>query len=193
LDEVVGAEEYSGSGVRLNPVYTPILLEISMPAPVANPVLPEHFSDRALNTAPLALGKGAVIAWRAPVAGVLRVSSGRLWVTLDVAPRSPLHDMGDHMVVLGHDLRLRAGQRAVVEAWPHAGESMTRLQWVAAPPSCLAQRWQTAVAEPVRDLVHGLGLSLRASGRLLTGVLGYARLIAAGRGRVISVLESHGP
>jgi hypothetical protein len=45
----------------------------------------------------------------------------------------------------------------------------------------------------VRDLVHGLGLSLRASGRLLTGVLGYARLIAAGRGRVISVLESNAP
>lgn len=86
------------------------------------------------------------------------------------------------MVVLGHDLRLRAGQRVVVVARPHAGESMTRLEWVAAPPTCLAQRWQTAVGEPVRDLVHGFGLSLRASGRLLTGVLGYAHLIAAGWG-----------
>jgi hypothetical protein len=164
-----------------------------MPAPVANPVLSEPFSDRSLTTAPLALGRGAVIAWRAPVDGVLRVSSGRLWVTLDIAPRASLHDMGDHMVVLGHDLRLRAGQRVVVEAWPHTGEGWTRLQWVAPPPGCTAQRWQTAVAEPVRDLLHGLGLSLRASGRLLTGVLGCARLIAAGRGRLISGLESHGP
>jgi hypothetical protein len=164
-----------------------------MPAPVANPVLSEPFSDRSLTTAPLALGRGAVIAWRAPVAGVLRVSSGRLWVTLDVARRSPLYDMGDHMVALGHDLRLRAGQRVVVEAWPHAGESLTQLQWVAAPPSCMAQRWQTSVAEPVRDLVQGLGLSARASGRLLTGVLGYARFFAAGRGRVLSGLESNAP
>jgi hypothetical protein len=97
------------------------------------------------------------------------------------------------MVVLCHNLRLRAGQRVVVEAWPHAGESMTRLQWVAAPPGCTAQRWQTAVAEPVRDLVQGLGMSLPASGRLLTGVLGYARFFAAGRGRVLSNLESNAP
>jgi hypothetical protein len=164
-----------------------------MPTPVANPVLPDLSSDLAVTAAPLALGKGAVIAWRAPGAGVLRVTSGRLWVTLDVAPRSPLYDMGDHMVVLGHDLRLRAGQRVVVEAWPHAGESLTQLQWVEAPPSCMAQRWQTAVAEPVRDLVQGLGLSVRASGRLLTGLLGYAGFFAAGRGRVLSALESNAP
>jgi hypothetical protein len=164
-----------------------------MPAPVANPVLLEHFSDRALATAPLALGNGAVIAWRAPVAGVLRVSSGRLWVTLDVTPHSPVHDMGDHMVVLGHDLRLRAGQRVVAQAWPQAGESWTRLQWVAAPPSCMALRWQTAVAEPVRDLVQGLGLALRASGRLLTGLLGYAGFAVAGRRRALSGLESNAP
>jgi hypothetical protein len=164
-----------------------------MTAPVANPVLSDLSSNLAAASAPLALGKGQVMAWCAPGAGVLRVTSGRLWVTLDVAPRSPLHDMGDHMVVLGHDLRLRTGQRVVVEAWPHAGESLTQLQWVAAPPSCMAQRWQTAVAEPVRDLVQGLGLSMRASGRLLTGLLGYAGYLAAGRGRVLSALESNAP
>jgi hypothetical protein len=164
-----------------------------MSAPVANPALSDLSSVLAATAAPMALGKGKVIAWRAPGAGVLRVSSGRLWVTLDVVPRSPLYDMGDHMVVPGHDLRLRAGQRVVVEAWPHAGESLTRLQWVAAPPSRLAQCWQTGVAEPVRDLVQGLGQSARASGRLLSGLLGYAGLFAAGRGRVLSALESNAP
>jgi hypothetical protein len=164
-----------------------------MSAPVANPALSDLSFHLAATAAPLALGKGEVIAWRAPGAGVLRVTAGRLWVTLDVARRSPLSDMGDHMVALGHDLRLRAGQRVVVEAWPHAGESLTQLQWVAAPPSCMAQRWQTGVAEPVRDVVQGLGLAVRASGRLLTGLLGYAGFFAAGRGRVLSALESNAP
>ncbi|MDZ7937318.1 MAG: DUF2917 domain-containing protein [Rhodoferax sp.] len=164
-----------------------------MTAPVANPVLSDLSPDQAVIVAPLALGKGQTIAWRAPAAGVLRVTSGRLWVTLDVVPRSPLHDMGDHMVVLGHDLRLRAGQRVVIEAWPHAGESQTRLQWVAESPTRMALCWQTGVAEPVRDLVQGLGLAVRASGRLLTGLMGYAGLFAAGRGRVLSGLESNAP
>lgn len=164
-----------------------------MSAPVANPALSDLSSVWVAAAAPMALGKGAVIAWRAPGAGVLRVTSGRLWVTLDVVPASPLHDMGDHMVVLGHELPLRAGQRIVAEAWPHAGESLTQLQWVAAAPSRLAQGWQTGVAEPVRDLVQGLGQSVRASGRLLTGLLGYAGLFAAGRGRISSTLESNAP
>jgi hypothetical protein len=164
-----------------------------MTAPVANPVLPNLSSDLAATTAPLALGKGKAIAWRAPGAGVLRVTSGRLWVTLDVAPRSPLHDMGDHMVALGHDLRLRAGQRVVIEAWPFTGQTLTHVQWMAAPQSCMAQRWQTSVAEPLRDLGHGLGLVLRASGRLLTGLAGYAGFLTAGRGRVLRGLESNAP
>lgn len=153
-----------------------------MSAPLANPVLPDLSSDlAATQTAPLALDKGRVIAWRAPGAGVLRVTSGRLWATLDVDARSPLVDLGDHMVVLGCDLRLRAGQRVVAEAWPYEGDSRTQLQWIADPQTLLAQCWQTGVAEPVRDMVQGLGLSVRASGRLLTGLLGYAGLFAAGR------------
>lgn len=164
-----------------------------MSAPVANPALSDLSSELAATAAPMALGKGKAIAWRAPGAGVLRVTSGRLWVTLDVTPRSPLYDMGDHMLVRGHDLRLRGGQRVVVEAWPCAAEGLTQLQWVAAPPSRLALRWQTGVAEPVRDLVQGLGQSVRASGRLLTGLLGYAGLVAAGRGRVVHALESNTP
>ena len=79
-----------------------------MPVPVANPVLSDRSSDLVATAVPLALEKGKVIAWCALGVGVLRVTSGRLWVTLDVAPRSPLYDMGDHMVILGHDLRLRA-------------------------------------------------------------------------------------
>ena len=164
-----------------------------MSALVANSALSDLSSVTAATAAPMALGKGTVIAWRAPGAGVLRVTSGRLWVTLDVASHSPLQDMGDHMVVRGYELPLRAGQRFVAEAWPHAGESFTQLQWIAAAPSRLAQCWQTGVAEPVRDLVQGLGQSVRASGRLLTGLLGYAGLFAAGRGRVPSALESNAP
>ena len=61
---------------------------------------------------------------------------------------------------------VRAGQRVVVEAWPHKGQDGIQLQWVAQPQACLATRWQTNVVEPVRDIGHGLALVTRALWRL---------------------------
>jgi hypothetical protein len=143
--------------------------------------------------APWVLPKGLAVTLRPRVAGVLRVVSGRAWATLDVSRHTPLRDAGDHFVALGHDLQLRAGQRVVVEAWPYQGQDGIQLQWVAQPQTCLATRWQTRVVEPARDMGHGLALVVRALGRLLGGLAGYADFLTAGRGRVLRGLESNAP
>ncbi len=143
--------------------------------------------------APWVLAKGRAVTLRPRTAGVLRVVSGRAWATLDVSRHTPLLETGDHFVALGHDLQLRAGQRVVVEAWPHKGQDEIKLQWEAQPELCMASRWQAKVVEPLGDVGHGLALVARALGRLVAGLAGYANVFAAGRGRVLGGLESNAP
>lgn len=143
--------------------------------------------------APWVLPKGRAMTVRPRTAGVLRVVSGRAWATLDVSRHTPLLETGDHFVALGHDLQLRAGQRVVVEAWPYKGQEGIQLQWVAQPQTCLVTRFQTNVVQPLRDVGQGLGLVVRALGRLVAGLANYANLLTAGRGRVLQGLESNAP
>ena len=65
--------------------------------------------------------------------------------------------------------------------------------WVAQPQACLATRFQTNVVQPLRDVGQGLGLVVRALGRLVAGVANYANVLTAGRGRVLQGLESNAP
>jgi hypothetical protein len=143
--------------------------------------------------APWVLRKGQAVTLCPRGAGVLRVTSGRAWATLDVSSHTPLLETGDHFVALGHDLRLRAGQRVVVEAWPHKEQEEITLQWVAASGASMASRWQAAVVEPLRDVGHGLALVARASWRLMAGLASYGNLLTAGRGKVLCGLESNAP
>lgn len=129
---------------------------------------------------PWRLVGGSVLSLRPRVAGVLRVASGRAWVTLDVSRNSPVADAGDHFVEPGHDLPLRAGQRLVLEAWPAADFDSIHLVWEPqASPARLAY-WQATL----------VGRSLS---RLLLGLAHYASFLAAGRGRVLHRLESNPP
>lgn len=130
--------------------------------------------------APWELSRGCVLSLRPRIAGVLRVSAGRAWVTLDVSRSSPVTDAGDHFVEPGHDLPLRAGQRLVLESWPAAEFDSIKLVWAPqASPARLAY-WQATL----------VGRSLS---RLLLGLAHYASFLAAGRGRVLHRLESNPP
>ena len=78
---------------------------------------------------PWQLTRGCALSLQFRGAGVLRVTSGRAWVTLDLSHGSPVADAGDHFVAPGHDLPLRAGQRLVLESWPTAGADSISLVW----------------------------------------------------------------
>jgi hypothetical protein len=63
--------------------------------------------------------------------GVLRVAHGRLWATCDGPHAGALNESGDHIVDAGGELRLRAGQHWVIEAWH--GDSPACFSWEPAP------------------------------------------------------------
>jgi hypothetical protein len=120
------------------------------------------------------LHHGQALSLRPRVAGVFRVTQGRAWATLDVDRTSPVSYAGDHFVMPGQDLVLRAGQRVVLEAWPVEGDDAIALQWMPAAQQGSGSRWQASVVEPLHDLGRGLALVVRASLRLVRGLAGYA-------------------
>ena len=73
--------------------------------------------------APLQLCKGSALTFRPAQAGVLRVTSGRVWATLNP------QDTRDLVVTSGTELSLRAGQAVVMEAWPVGDASASALVW----------------------------------------------------------------
>jgi Protein of unknown function (DUF2917) len=75
------------------------------------------------------LAHGGVVRVRAREAGVLRVSSGQAWVTMDRRRGDTLADAGDLFVSPGHDLPLRADQSLVLEAWPAGAQGSMGLSW----------------------------------------------------------------
>nr|WP_315463522.1 DUF2917 domain-containing protein [uncultured Rhodoferax sp.] len=166
---------------------------VNLVAPAAPGVDVAMGQDAFCENTPWTLPQGRALTLKPRTAGVLRVLSGRAWATFDVSRHTPLTETGDHVVARGHDLQLRAGQRVVVEAWAYQGQDGIALQWVPAPESCAASRWQAAVADPLRDIGHGLGMVARATWRLLAGLAGYAGYLTAGRGRVLRGLDSNAP
>jgi hypothetical protein len=88
-----------------------------MPSP---PSLNLHPSMPPLpGTWKLAAGRAMTLRPRKP--GLLRVASGRLWVTRDGPHTGALNDLGDHILHAGDEMRLHAGRHWVLEAWTGAG------------------------------------------------------------------------
>ncbi len=97
--------------------------------------------------------------------GMLRVTQGRIWATIDLDGSSSVADAGDHFVVPGQDLRLRAGQRVVLEAWPMKGQGPVQWQWL-------------PVAIPSANR-YGLGRALVAAWRALQASAARTRVCAS--------------
>ncbi len=144
------------------------------------------------------LSKGCATTYRPRGAGVLRVTSGRVWATLNPsahspAPRrNPQEDAGDFFIMPGTALSLRAGQDVVLESWPAGNAAESTLAWEPVASSA-ATRWQQAVVSPLADLGQGLALVARSLGRLLGGLAGYTEYLVAGRGKVQTCMESNRP
>ena len=146
-------------------------------------------SERRESAPSWALSKGKAMTFTPRSAGVLRVHSGRAWVTTGRIPhrcRNPqaLVQCDDDMFIDSQTtLSLRAGQSVVVESWPaQAGEPLC-LQWEAAAASAGAQRWQQTVVQPGRELGQALAQTSLALVKLLQGLLAYTAPASMRRGR----------
>ena len=125
------------------------------------------------------LAAGRAITLQPREAGILRVAHGQLWATFDGPHRGPLNDLGDHVIGAGEQLRLRAGQRLVVEAWDAAVAGLFQLGSAAAPARAGALSL-ARVVQPLADLRLALALGAGAAGRLVAGLAGLAWDLARG-------------
>ena len=128
----------------------------------------------------LASGRAITLEPREP--GVLKVAHGQLWATYDGPHGGPLNDLGDHVLGVGGQLRVQAGQRLVVEAWN--AQNPAYFSWDPLPEPVRVARLSFApVVQPLADLRAALALGFGAVGRLVAGLAGVALDFVAGRGR----------
>ncbi len=132
---------------------------------------PNHLQVRAAapDAAPglraFALEPYRAMVWRQPMAGVLQVAGGRLWITFDQPHAAG--DGSDHFVAAGEVIELRAGERALLEpVRDDAGALVTAVfDWQPLP----AHRRAAVRVQALADLRQALALAAGACGRLLFG------------------------
>ncbi len=127
------------------------------------------------------LGEGRAVTLTPQEAGILRVAHGSLWATLDGPHQGALNDLGDCVLRIGQELRLRPGQRVVVEPW--SGTAPAYFTWdpLLSAAAAHAPRPVASVAEPLAQLRLALVLGAGALGRLAAGVAGMALAAVLGR------------
>ena len=131
-------------------------------------------------------------------AGVLRVAQGRVWATLAGPHHGPANDWGDMVLGSGEQLALVPGQEVVVEPYDKAANEPAYFFWepLAAQAPAAPQPppvWGDVLARPSLDVGPVPVFALAAVGRLLRRVAAALTLLVAGKGRVLSPLESNQP
>ena len=93
--------------------------------------------------------------------GLLRVAHGSVWVTFDGPHGGPPNDQGDEVVEAGGQLRVRAGQRVVLESFDR--EAPAYFSWDFAPQLQPARASRAAaVAQSWSELQAAVALGARA-------------------------------
>ena len=128
------------------------------------------------------LAPGRAVTLTPTADGILRIARGVVWATVD-GPHGAgrATESGDHQLMPGRSMWLRAGQRVVLESW--CGERAAHFNW---DPVAAAKRRVNvaAVAQPLRDLRFAGGVAARALTGLVVGVGRLAIDLARPRGRL---------
>jgi hypothetical protein len=137
------------------------------------------------------LHPGQAMGLQSRQAAVLRIYCGRVWVTLGQTAGATPDTAEDRFLGPGDRLAVPAGARLVMEplAAPD-GAQPVHFDWCDAGAAAVPGRFAREVASPARELAAALGQATGALGRVLRGLLGYSEYLVAGRGRVLSPLES---
>ena len=121
--------------------------------------------------------------------GLLRVTEGRVWATLEGPHHGPANDWGDIVLRSGQQICLLPGQQVVVEAYPvAANDGAASFSWEPAPEPAVSSAGEEEAS--LEDRVWWA--ALRVAGRVHRAV-GLLNWLVAGRGRVLSPLESNQP
>lgn len=123
---------------------------------------------------------------------VLRVYCGRVWATLGQgAEGGAPDDGGDRFLGPGEVLVVPAGASLVMEPFAAPGDrGPVHFDWIDPTAAAAPSRFAREVAAPARELRASLGQAAVALARMVLGLLGYSEFLVAGRGRVLTPLES---
>jgi hypothetical protein len=146
------------------------------------------------------LAAGHALTLRARRLSVLRISHGRVWLTLtDGGPWSRVR-AGDHFLSPGESLTLLPGQELVMEpfgladgapaqfTWDEPGAEAAAVHVPRVPVLSPAALWRGSVVEPLLDLRHAAGLAARATGRLAVGLGRLAGAVLVLPGTVVAMI-----
>ena len=117
------------------------------------------------------LETGRALTLHPSEAGELRVAQGRLWATLDGPHTGSMRGLGDLFVEPGTPLRLRAGQRVVLEPADH--QQPAYFAWELVPQADAVRCWEP-VLQSWRELNSALALAGHAVAGLASGLLAVA-------------------
>jgi len=136
--------------------------------------------DPAAATLPGAwkLAPGRAVTLLPGETGVLRVAHGEVWATWDGPHEGPPNDLGDRFLSVGDQLTVPAGRRLVLE--PRHSRASAYFAWE--PVTALAGetvRRPSPLVQPIADLRLAMTLAGAAAARLLSGLAGLARALAA--------------
>jgi hypothetical protein len=142
------------------------------------------------------LARGRAITLQPTTDGIVRISHGQVWATVDGPHGCNPDDSGDHVLQVGRSMYVKAGQRVVMEAWNASGASYFAWDPVFAPAVTERPRLNPAVVlQPIADLRMAAAIALRAFGQLGAGLVrlawelahpGRAAPAARGRSRAFS-------
>ena len=138
------------------------------------------------------LHPGHAMSLRPKQHALLRVYCGRVWATLGQgAEAGAPDDGGDRFLGPGDVLSVPAGASLVMEPVAVPGDrGPVHFDWSDASAAAAPSRFDREVAAPARELRSSLGHAAVALTRMVLGLLGYSEFLVAGRGRVLSPLES---
>lgn len=132
---------------------------------MASPLLPQPQQSSARLPGTWRLDPARAVTLRPREDGVLRIAHGRVWLTFDGPQAGPPNDLGDRVVGAGEDVRVRAGQRLVMESCESRAPAY--FSWdVASGPLAVRVPPLHAVAQSWGDLRLAAGFGVRAAGRL---------------------------
>lgn len=137
---------------------------------MAFPVLPQSQQSSARLPGTWRLDPARAVTLRPREDGVLRIAHGRVWLTFDGPHAGAANDSGDRVISPGEKVRVRAGQRLVMESCERGVPAY--FSWDFAPdPVAVRVPPRHAVAQSWSDLRLAAAIGLQAAGRLAGALL----------------------
>lgn len=145
---------------------------------MASPVLAQSQQSSARLPGTWRLDPARAVTLRPREDGVLRIAHGRVWLTFDGPHAGAPNEFGDRFPGAGEKVRVRAGQRLVIESCER--DVPAYFSWDFAPePVALRVPPRHAVAQSWSDLQLAAAMGLQAAARLA------GALVALGLGAML--------